>query len=435
MITKTVGEVCDVIKGNTGITKAIPGEYPMVALAEERSTHNKYQFDCSAPIVALVSSTGHGHASMNRVHFQEGKFALGSILSAVIPHDPSFLHPKFLHIYFSYFKDSLFVPLMRGAANVSLSMSSIKSVDVVIPSYERQLEIIELEKKLRTKKEILDAKLIEQAGDISKLKESILQEAIEGKLTGKWRKENPNTEPTSELLQRIKVEKEKLIAENKIKKEKPLPPIKEDAIPFELPKSWVWCRLGEITNYGTNLKIEPNEISKDTWVLELEDIEKTTSRLLQKLTFENRNSQSTKNKFVKGQVLYGKLRPYLDKVIVADDDGVCTTEITPITCSGSIDPYFLRLTLKRPDFLVYVNSVVSGMRMPRLQTENGRKALIPLPPLEEQSPIIQQVETLLSKCNELEQQITQSQQHAEMLMQAMLKEAFAEKKQEVIISP
>jgi type I restriction enzyme S subunit len=78
------------------------------------------------------------------------------------------------------------------------------------------------------------------------VKQAILQEAVQGKLTEEWRKQNPNIEPASELLKRIKAEKEKLIKEKKIRKEKPLPPITEDEIPFALPKSWVWCRLGEI---------------------------------------------------------------------------------------------------------------------------------------------------------------------------------------------
>ena len=145
----TIEKLCDVIKGKTGIAKAIPGEYPLVTMAEERSSHIEYQFDCKAVIVPLVSSSGHGHASMNRVHYQEGKFALGTILSALIPKDETLIHPKYLHIYLSYFKDILLVPLMRGAANVSLSIKNIKTVEIEVPSYERQIEIIKLEEKLR----------------------------------------------------------------------------------------------------------------------------------------------------------------------------------------------------------------------------------------------------------------------------------------------
>src|SRR5690606_30053936 len=78
------------------------------------------------------------------------------------------------------------------------------------------------------------------------LKQSILQDAIQGKLTEEWRTQNPDKEPASELLKRIKAEKTQLIKDKKIRKEKPLPPITEDQIPFELPEGWVWSILDEI---------------------------------------------------------------------------------------------------------------------------------------------------------------------------------------------
>ena len=129
-----IGEFCDVFKGETGIQKAIKGQFPLVVTAEKRSSHNKFQFDCKAVIVPLVSSTGHGHASINRIHYQEGKFALGTILCAIIVRDPSIINPKFLHIYLSYFKDKLLVPLMKGGANVTLTPKRIKTVEIILPN-------------------------------------------------------------------------------------------------------------------------------------------------------------------------------------------------------------------------------------------------------------------------------------------------------------
>ena len=183
-----------------------------------------------------------------------------------------------------------------------------------------------------------------------------------------------------DLLKKIKAEK-------KVKKEFPL--IKADEIPYEIPENWVWCRLGEICNYGSSPRAEPKNLTQNTWVLDLEDIEKETSKLLCKIRFADRNSLSTKSVFKKGDVLYSKLRPYLDKVIVADEDGVCTTEILPLNVYGGINPFFLKYALKRSDFLNYVNSVTKGMKMPRLGTNEGQSALIPLPPLSEQEKIVE----------------------------------------------
>lgn len=179
-----------------------------------------------------------------------------------------------------------------------------------------------------------------------------------------------------------------LLEEARISNGKSLPKVRTSDYPFPIPKNWVWCRLGEITNYGSSPKAEPQNLSSTTWVLDLEDIEKETSKLLCKVRFSERQSLSTKSVFKKGNVLYSKLRPYLDKVIVADEDGVCTTEILPLQLYKNINPYFLMLTLKLPHFLKYVNSVTKGMKMPRLGTNEGRMALIPLPPLSEQNMIL-----------------------------------------------
>ena len=81
------------------------------------------------------------------------------------------------------------------------------------------------------------------------------------------------------------------------------------------PSSWLSLQLGQVIDYGQTEKVEPDNISSQTWVLELEDIERDTSRLLKRLTYAERPSKSTKNSFSPGDVLYGKLRPYLNKVI------------------------------------------------------------------------------------------------------------------------
>lgn len=408
-------DICSITKGATGIMKADGGKYPLVALSEERRSHSEFQFDANAVIVPLISSTGHGHASMKRVHYQEGKFALGNILCAVIPKDETQLNAKYLHLYLQQFKETLLVPLMKGAANVSLTMNKLADVEIEVPSFERQLEIIALAEEAAEYKNELEERLITQDGDVSKLRQALLREAMQGKLT----KQNPKDGNARDLLEKIKAEKAKLG-----KKEKPLPEIKEDEIPFTIPENWVWCRLGEICNYGSSPKAEPKDITNNTWVLDLEDIEKDTSRLLCKIRFAERNSLSTKSVFKKGEVLYSKLRPYLDKVIVADEDGVCTTEILPLKFYGELNPYYLRFALKRKDFLSYVNGVTKGMKMPRLGTRDGQIALIPLPPLPKQNRIVKKLDALMKLCDDLQTSIKTSKEENEILLQGALRDAL-----------
>jgi len=182
--------------------------------------------------------------------------------------------------------------------------------------------------------------------------------------------------------------------------------------------------LGEITDYGSSPKAEPKDLKDNTWVLDLEDIEKSSSKVLCKIRFNERNSLSTKSVFKSGDVLYSKLRPYLDKVIVADEDGVCTTEILPLKCYCDINPYYIMYTLKRSDFLKYVNSVTKGMKMPRLGTKEGQIALIPLPPLSEQKRIVEEIERQLAKTKELKQHIIANKAATEELLKALLHGAF-----------
>ena len=125
-------ELCTIEKGTTGIQKAIPGKYPMVVTSEARKSHNEYQFDDEAVVIPLVSSTGHGHRSLNRIHFQSGKFALGSILCAVIPRNKSVLSAEYLYRYLDLNREAELVSRMRGMANVTLPIKEIEKIDTIL---------------------------------------------------------------------------------------------------------------------------------------------------------------------------------------------------------------------------------------------------------------------------------------------------------------
>lgn len=173
--------------------------------------------------------------------------------------------------------------------------------------------------------------------------------------------------------------------------------------PNDLPPTWALTSLGAVVDYGSTTKAEPSQISDNDWVLELEDIEKDSSRLLQRVTFAQRQSKSTKNRFQRGDVLYGKLRPYLNKVLIADQPGYCTTEIVPIKASAQLDNRYLFYWLKHPVFLKYVEAKSHGMNMPRLGTDSAKAAPLVLAPKNEQIRIADQLDKLLARiqaCND-----------------------------------
>jgi len=245
------------------------------------------------------------------------------------------------------------------------------------------------------------------------LKNSILQMAVQGKLVP----QNPDDEPASVLLQRIKAEKEELIKACKIKKDKKSSEIfrgathnlpyafceqigKEirdisDEIPFDIPDSWEWVRLGIISTYNqTKQKINAKDADVSIWGLDLEDIEKG-GRLLVKKTVGERKAVGDKTVFSKGDILYSKLRPYLLKILVAPDSGICTPEIVPFTVYGGISAEFIVNFLKSPYVDGLVNGETYGIKMPRAGTDTMISLLVPLPPLSEQHRIVSKIEELL----------------------------------------
>ena len=140
----TISDVCRVEKGKTPIQKAIPGEYPMVVTTTERKTSVDFQFEEPSVCIPLVSSRGHGVASLNHVYYQEGRFALGNILCALTPKSKNHLLAKYLYYYFEQTKDYTIVPLMKGGANVALRIDDILKVKIPVPSIDRQKEIIRI---------------------------------------------------------------------------------------------------------------------------------------------------------------------------------------------------------------------------------------------------------------------------------------------------
>ncbi|MCS0590417.1 restriction endonuclease subunit S [Massilia norwichensis] len=237
-------------------------------------------------------------------------------------------------------------------------------------------------------------------GGVSKLRELVLQLAISARLTERV------ADDTSalELIEANKKRQKSLVAQKVLKRQPAPRPVASSDQPWALPEGWAWTRLGSVTNYGDAPKVEFEDVNEDTWVLELEDIEKGTSRLLSKVFARERKFKSTKNGFPAGAVLYGKLRPYLDKVLIADSPGVCTTEINPISFFDNIDAKYLRWYLKSPYFIAYADGSTYGMNLPRLGTDSAREALFAFPPFIEQSRIVAKVDELMALCDTLEAQ-------------------------------
>ena len=266
-----------------------------------------------------------------------------------------------------------------GIGQPNVNGTTLANLNVPIPPYKEQLRIVEETNRWLAIADILDENTGHVCKAIESAKAKILDLAIHGKLVP----QEPNDEPASVLLKRVNP-KAVASCDN---------PHYEN-VPFVIPSNWLWVKLGDITNYGKCSTCSVDDIRNDSWILELEDIEKDTGRVLVQYTKAEREIKGVRHSFSVGNVLYSKLRTYLNKVLLAKNDGFCTTEIIPIECTDVIYPQYLCYVLRSQYFLDYTAQCGYGVKMPRLSTNDARKAMIPLPPLPEQFKIIEKVEAI-----------------------------------------
>lgn len=179
-----------------------------------------------------------------------------------------------------------------------------------------------------------------------------------------------------------------------------------DELPFEIPDNWVWIRLGYIVDFSQSDTVAASQINPSSWVLDLEDIEKDSGKLLQRKTFGETQSKSDKHCFFKGNVLYSKLRPYLNKVIVADADGYCTTEILAFNFGQHIAAQYAKTFFMSPYFVDYAMDGAYGVKMPRIGSHRGNSALMPVPPYTEQIHLVNRIDELFEQIDIIEQNQT-----------------------------
>ena len=310
---------------------------------------------------------------------------------------------------------NLFREFVVGTAIPTFSQKALSTLLISCPPISEQHRIVEKLNELLSFVDTIESDKTDLQKIIQQTKSKILDLAIRGKLVP----QDSNDEPASVLLERIRTEKEELIKQGKIKRDKKesvifkgednsyylkignLTETLDDWRIDDIPDSWGVCCLGEVCDYGNCTNVDTKDIPETAWILDLEDIEKDTGKVLQKLTLKERNSSSTKHSFHKGQVLYSKLRPYLNKVVLADDEGYCTSEILPLDFNDMVYPKYARYYLMSPTFLKYANYCSYGVKMPRLGTNDGKKAILTVPPLQEQHRIVNAIETIFAKLDEI----------------------------------
>jgi len=312
--------------------------------------------------------------------------------------------------YFKRFlKSDKFINLLKeqvkGGIKTEIKPKHILPLEIDLPSIDEQENIVSNFQKIENEDEELKQEISNQQSLLKKLRQQILQEAIEGKLTKDWRKNNPNVEPAKELLKRIKAEKEQLIKEKKTKKQKPLPPITEEEKPFKLPENWVWCRLGEIITmiYGNGL---------------------TKAQCIEGGSFPVYGSNG----------IVGYYNSFLTekRVIIIGRKGsagalnVCelpswTTDVAYYVEENNYFNFEFLFHLLQSLGLAKIGKGIK----PGVNRNEAYNLIVPLSPLPEQKAIVEKLEKLFAVCDELVREINENKIHSEQLMQAVLREAFS----------
>ncbi len=337
-----------------------------------------------------------------------------------------------------FFKSPEFSDLLReqipGGIKTELKPKHILPLQVKLPKLSEQIMVAGRLNRFRLEQLKLEREFAHQQSLLAKLKQAILQEAIQGKLTADWRTAHTDVEPASQLLHRMQAEKARLIVAKQRRPEKPLPKITLAEIPFDIPKGWEWCRLGatieEKPRNGVSLKPVDYETNVKTLKLSA-----TSSG-----TFDGR------------QIKYLELNVEPDSYLWLRDGDILIQRANSLELVGTAAVYrgadsefiYPDLMMKcRPvfsestDYLHHVLSArftrdyfmskASGSagNMPKVNQDTVTNTLIPLPPLAEQAAIVARVEALMSTCRALESEIEHSRTRAAQLLQAVVKEAFA----------
>ncbi len=371
----------------------------------------------------------------SRLGLHNGAFGIipkgldGAIVTGDMPLfkiDSQRILPNFLlySLKLPYFKEK-FNDLTRGLAQSRIREKFFLDLEVALPKIEVQRLIVEKIKINNKKNQEFQSLNYSNLNLVSKLRQAILQQAVQGKLVP----QDPKDEPASELLKKIKTERDRLIKEGEIKKGKELPPIEEDEVPYELPKGWEWVRLGEICQINPRNHLDDN---LDVAFIPMNLIQDNAKNKFNQEIKKWHQIKTGFTHFAEEDVIFAKITPCFQNRNSAilrnlkNKFGAGTTELYVLrSYKKTILPEFLFLLVNSQDFIDQGIATYKGTAgQQRIKREFVESYLIGFPPLAEQKRIIEKVDKLINYCDEFEKQTKENQTNSEKLMDAFLKESF-----------
>lgn len=312
-----------------------------------------------------------------------------------------------------------------GTGQPNVNATSLAQLILPLPPLYIQDQIVQKLEQLSETKDSLLSHAESQLNYTKKMREALLQEAIRGELVP----QDENDEPASILLEQIKAEKERLIKEKVIKKQKELPPITDEEKPYELPEGWEWVRLGNVAQFNPRNKADNDSLVGFIPMTLISD------GFANNHTFETRKWEQVKSgytHFANDDVIFAKITPCFENrksTIVKDlpnGIGSGTTEVITLrSYNNTILPGYLLALVNSPEFinggkLTYLGT--AGQQ--RVNAEFLKNYVFALPPLTEQERIVAKLDELMANCDQLEGKAEEMKTYTTRLFEASLKEAF-----------
>jgi type I restriction enzyme S subunit len=435
---KTIEELFNIEKGSLQSSKNIPGEYPFITAAESWKTHSSYEHDCEALVFAMAAS-----GSLGRTHYVNGRFISSDLCFVLTPKKGMKLDLLFYYRLFNFLRQDIVKKTATGTSKLSINRTNFNGYKLPYFDYDYQLVFRDKIENLATISDGFVQGIDIQLNLIDKLRQQVLQEAIEGKLTEEWRREHPELingdNHASKLLEKTKSGKERSVKEGKLKREKPLPTITDDEKPFELPEGWIWCYWVDLLSFDKHsMKRGPfgSALRKDIFVKEgirvfeqynaINDDPYWARYYITEEKFEELESFSARP----GDLLIscsGVTLGRITEIPHGAEIGIINQALLKLRLHGEImtNAYF-KLLFRSIYMQKNIFGMAWGIAIPNMIGVNElKRILIPLPPFKEQEAIVQRMEELVAMINELEKQVSERKKQCEMLAQSVLREAFA----------
>lgn len=323
----------------------------------------------------------------------------------------------------------------RGGVRNALRYDDLCKIDVPKIDFKEQIGLLKKIKKTRDTISGFYSGLDNQLSFLKKLRQQILQETIEGKLTADWRKKNPKLisgeNHASKLLEKIKAEKARLIKEEKSKKEKLLPLITDTEKSFDLPEGWVWCRLGEVAfgfEYGSSAKSKKDG---KVPVLRMGNLQNGHIDWAD-LVYTSNDTEIEKHLLKYNDLLFNRTnsRELVGKTALYERDGktIYAGYIVRFHMCGNINPKYTNFIMNSSFHRCWCNEVkADALGQSNINATKLRDYRYPLAPIAEQQAIVERLDKLMAMIDELEKQVTERKNKSERLMQSVLREAFESK--------